>query len=189
MDPIWLLPLLFLLPVAVGLGLRRLTRKRDYVAEYSKINSGLQRWHDRIKSRSGEQPAQGLDALLDYARHFLGRAVTALEFRQVPRAQDHQTLATAILGVADELVDNNLEYSPIFEKLLYTLQFMKDMKFNDALHELNVGGFVEEPGLQIRQLGLACQLWIYRTRGMHENAHTVEQLLAEMPLKFEQAGL
>lgn len=181
--------MLVLLPVAVGLGLRVLTRKRDYVAEYSKINVGLLRWQERIKKRCGDQPPKSLDAILEFARHFTDRSVTALEFRRVPRAQDHQTLVTAILAVADELVDGNLEYSPILEKLLYTLQFMKNMKFDSAMQEMSVDAFEEEPGLQIRQLGLACQLWIYRTRGQHQDAYLCEQLLGEMPAKFEEAGL
>ncbi len=188
MNPLYFVLPMLLLPVAVGLILRRLSRKTDYVGQWQQKNEVLNQRLIKLKQRAGDNPVRSVKPLINMADYFLGMSNTALEFSNVRRSDVHQQLVKAILWVTEGLVAGDIESNPIVEKLVIVLHLFKEKKLETARAELMVM-FVDEPGLQIRSLGLSCLVWLERSQGKHENADQTQYLLDGLPAKMAEAGL
>lgn len=189
-PPIYVVLAAFLLPVGMGLLLRFLSkRKPDYVNEYRQRLAALQERLQNLLQRAGDKPAPGVKVAANLAQHFLQLSSTALEFQNVARAQDHQKLVVAILGLAEALQDGDLSISdPVVELLLDVLDYFEDRQLAAAESTLNVR-FEQEPGLVLRQLGLSCVVWLHRTRSQHDAADAAEHELQTLPGRMAEAGL
>lgn len=176
------------LPIVLGLLLRRLSRKTDYVADRRNRQTALRARAAKAHDRLGLQPPRGVEPLLDFANYFLKMADTALDMENVQRADVHQKLAGAILTTAEKMQAGKFTTDWWLDQCLYALGNMKAMRLKAAWRELNVK-FEIDPPLEIRQLGLSCVIWIERTIGNHEDADAGEIELDLLPGKYAAANL
>lgn len=175
-------------PIAAGLLLRWLSRKKDYVADRRDRQNALDARLRKAQCALGLQPPKGVEPLLNFAAHFLKMADTALVMENVQRADVHQKLAATILTTAEQLQDRKFTTDWWLDQCLFALANMKAMKPAAAMRELNVK-FEIDPPLEIRQLGLSCLIWVQRTCGNHADADTCEYELGLLPGKYAAANL
>lgn len=170
MNAVYLLPLLVLLPVCVGLLLRRFSHKPDHGLHLRQTNELLAKRLSRLKESAASAP--GAPKAIDFAEYFLKNSNTALEFDSFARAHAHQQLACSVLQTGEGLVAGRVVQDAPLEQLFDVLQLLRERKFALAGRALEQNNKLATTVAY--NLALNCQVWLFRSTGRHEEADAIE---------------
>ena len=147
---------------------------------------------DKLRERAGDRKV--IPKLLDNSSYLVTKAATALDFEQMVRARLHANLAAMALVWAETVLDDNgfkadTPHLRTTTRLTMGLEYIKLMKLNAAAEEFEFVWTDEHAHVDAKRLSVMAKVWMFATKGDHQEAAEHEMLLLMLPRISQMDGV